>query len=255
MSNHREEPTETVRLQKFIADCGLASRRKAEEMIARGLVEVNGQTVTRQGVKIDPARDQGRVDGRPLEAAGPDRTTILLYKPTGYICTMNDPGGRPLVGDLHREIKARLFPVGRLDFNTSGLLLCTNDGELANLLMHPRYKLEKEYLVTVAGRFDAADLARLRAGVELDDGPARPLKAEIVDQSSRQSRIRMVIAEGRNRQVRRMFEALDCRVVTLMRTRLAFLNLKGVKRGQWRQLEKWEVKRLYKLAGEGRNDR
>ncbi len=249
-----EVPTETVRLHKFIADCGLASRRRAETMIAEGRVAVNGLPVTRQGIKIDPTRDRVTVDGRLLKASPESRITILLHKPTGFLCSMDDPEGRPLVKDLHQEIKARLFPVGRLDFNTSGLLLCTNDGTLANLLMHPRYKLEKEYLVTVAGRFDDLHLDALRNGVELDDGPARPLRVEIMEKDSRRSRIKLVIAEGRNRQVRRMLEALDFRVLTLMRSRLAFLHLKGVKRKQWRYLEPWEIKRLYQLAGEGRGN-
>ena len=243
--------TETVRLQKFIADCGIASRRRAETMISQGRVAINGETVTQQGVKIDPARDRVTVDGRPLQAADTPRITILLHKPRGYLCTMDDPAGRPLVKDLHKEIDARLFPVGRLDYNTSGLLLCSNDGKLANLLMHPRYKLEKEYLVTVAGRFKAEHLTELRAGVELEDGPARPVRAEIMALEPRQSRIKLVIAEGRNRQVRRMLEALDFKVLSLIRSRLAFLHLKGVKRGKWRYLEPWEIKRLYRLAGEG----
>ncbi len=247
----KEAPTETVRLQKFIADCGLASRRRAEVMITEGRVAVNGIPATRQGIKIDPARDRVTVDGRPVKPQSAPRLTIMLHKPQGYICSMDDPEGRPLVKELHREIKARLFPVGRLDYNTSGLLLCTNDGQLANRLMHPRYKLEKEYLVTVAGRFDGQALAALRAGVELEDGPARPLRAEIMEQSNQRSRIKLVIAEGRNRQVRRMLDALDFKVLYLLRSRLAFLHLKGVKRGKWRYLEPWETRRLFKMAEEG----
>ncbi len=237
-----------VRLQKFIADCGLASRRRAEAMIEAGRVRVNGETISRQGVRIDPARDLVEVDGSPLRAAVNPKTTILLHKPLGYLCSMDDPRKRPLVKDLYREIPGRLFPVGRLDFNTSGLLLCTNDGELANLLMHPRYKLEKEYLVTVKGCFTRAGLAALCRGVELADGPARPLSASLVSSSPQRSRLKLVIGEGRNRQVRRMLEALDFKVVGLQRVRYAFLTLKGVPRGRWRKLEKGEIDRLRRMA-------
>jgi len=237
-----------VRLQKFIADCGLASRRRAEAMIAAGRVRVNGETVSRQGVRIDPERDRVEVDGSRLRVASKPKTTILLHKPLGYLCSMDDPRKRPLVKDLYRELPGRLFPVGRLDYNTSGLLLCTDDGELANLLMHPRYKFEKEYLVTVNGRFGPAELAALCRGVELADGPARPLSASMVSSSARRSRLKLVIGEGRNRQVRRMLEALGFKVVELQRTRYAFLTLKGVPRGKWRKLESGEIDRLRRMA-------
>ena len=238
-----------IRLQKYIADCGITSRRRAETMISQGRVIVNGNVVTRQGVKIDPLVDQIMVDGKKL-ALDPCvvKKTLLLYKPIGYVTTMDDPQNRPLVKDLYTGLKERLFPIGRLDINTSGLLLCTNDGELANLLMHPRYKFEKEYQITVAGPFGKSDLGTLRNGVELEDGPARPLKAEIKHSHNRQSVLLMVIREGRNRQVRRMMMALGFSVVALRRTRLAFLTLKGVEKGSWRWLQADEIERLRKMA-------
>jgi 23S rRNA pseudouridine2605 synthase len=240
-----------VRLQKFIADCGVASRRRAEQMIAAGRVAVNGRPVVEQGVKIVPGRDRVTVDGRPLKAQPEQKTTILLHKPAGYICTLDDPQGRRLVAELYADLRLRLFPVGRLDFNTSGLLLCTNDGELANLLMHPRYKIEKEYLITVGGRLHQGHVERLLNGVQLEDGPARALKARITGNSRARSRLQLVIAEGRNRQVRRMLEAIGFRVTELVRTRYAFLNLRGVESGKWRRLNPAESAGLRRLAERG----
>jgi len=244
-----EQKTELVRLQKFIADCGITSRRRAEVMITQGLVSVNGKVIAEQGVKVDPAVDRVVVDGKQLKFnPAADKITLLLHKPVGYVSTMSDPQNRPLVKDLYSSFKERLFPVGRLDINTSGLLLCTNDGALANQLMHPRYKFEKEYHITVAGNFSKNDLALLRKGVELEDGFARPLKADLLRSENRHSILTMVIAEGRNRQVRRMLQALDFRVAALTRIRLAFLNLDGVKKGAWRRLQTAELTRLQKLA-------
>ena len=244
-----DQKIEPIRLQKYIADCGVTSRRRAEIMISEGRVIVNGRVVDRQGVKIDPQVDQVMVDGKKLilDRDAPKKT-LLLYKPIGYVTTMDDPQNRPLVKDLYADLKDRLFPVGRLDINTSGLLLCTNDGELANQLMHPRYKFEKEYQITVAGSFGKSDLATLRGGVELEDGPAQPLKAEIKHSHSRQSELLMVISEGRNRQVRRMMTALGFPVISLRRTRLAFLTLAKVEKGAWRWLQESEIDRLRRMT-------
>ena len=218
-------------------------------MITQGQVSVNGNVVTEQGVKVDPAMDKVEVNGKMLDFnQAADKITLLLHKPVGYVSTMSDPQNRPMVKDLYSSFKERLFPVGRLDINTSGLLLCTNDGTLANQLMHPRYKFEKEYRITVAGFFNKNDLTLLRKGVELEDGFARPLKVDLLRSENRQSSLTMVIAEGRNRQVRRMMQALDFRVTALSRIRLAFLNLDGVKKGTWRRLQTGELTRLQKLA-------
>ncbi len=238
-----------IRLQKYIADCGITSRRRAEIMISQGLVSVNGKIVAEQGVKIDPVVDRVVVDGKLLKFdSAADKITLLLHKPIGYVSTMSDPQNRPLVKDLYKSFKERLFPVGRLDINTSGLLLCTNDGALANQLMHPRYKFEKEYHITVTGKFSNHDLDLLKIGVELEDGFARPLQADLLRSENRHSILTMVIAEGRNRQVRRMLQALDFKVTALVRVRLAFLTLDGVKKGSWRRLQASELRRLQKLA-------
>ena len=241
--------TEPIRLQKYIAECGITSRRRAEIMISEGRVAVNGRVVEQQGVKINPLSDEITVDGKKLTLnQKAPKKTLLLYKPIGYVTTMDDPQNRPLVKDLYADLKERLFPVGRLDINTSGLLLCTNDGELANLLMHPRYKFEKEYQITVAGPFGKSELNSLRRGVKLEDGPARPLKAEIKHCHSRQSELSMVICEGRNRQVRRMIKALGFSVLSLKRTRLASLTLAGVEKSSWRWLKPTEIECLRRQA-------
>lgn len=221
-------------------------------MITEGRVLVNGDVVARQGVKVDPLADEVVVDGKKLflDSTVP-RKTLLLHKPLGYVTTMDDPQNRRLVKDLYAELNERLFPIGRLDINTSGLLLCTNDGELANQLMHPRYKFEKEYLITISGLFGKNDLELLRRGVELEDGPAQPLKAEIRHSHHRQSDLSMVIREGRNRQVRRMMTALGFSVIALRRIRLAFLTLDGVKKGSWRWLQGAEVDRLQEQTKRG----
>ena len=242
---------ELIRLQKYIADCGITSRRRAEALIARGRVAVNGKIIAEQGVKIDPAVDQVVVEGKQLKFnPAADKITLLLHKPIGYVSTMSDPQNRPLVKDLYKNFKERLFPVGRLDINTSGLLLCTNDGTLAHQLMHPRYKFEKEYLITVNGKFAEKDLALLRKGVELEDGFAKPLQVNLLRSENRRSILTMVIAEGRNRQVRRMLRALGFQVAALSRIRLAFLTLAGVKKGAWRRLQVTELTRLQKLANQ-----
>jgi len=219
-------------------------------MIAEGRVQVNGQTIRQQGVTVNPSNDEVTIDGRRLVwHAEAVPKTILLNKPAGYLCSMYDPQQRPLVKDLYaKNIEGRLFPVGRLDFETSGLLLCTNDGTLANQLMHPRYKFEKEYLVTVAGNFAEPEIAALRRGVELEDGPARPLKVIPVSHNFRRSQLSMVICEGRNRQVRRMLQAIGFKVTSLQRTRLAFLGLQGVREGSWRWLTQLECLKLQSMA-------
>ena len=220
-------------------------------MISQGEVTVNEETVTRQGIKVDPILDRVAVKGKLLQyRVGVEKITLLVNKPVGYVTTMDDPQNRPLVKDLYRDFEERLFPVGRLDINTSGLLLCSNDGALANQLMHPRYKFEKEYRITVAGRFSRNDLLLLRKGVVLEDGFAKPLKVEIEHGDERCTILTMVIAEGRNRQVRRMIQAVGFSVTALTRIRLAFLTLDGVKKGNWRRLRKPELERLQKLAGQ-----
>ncbi|MBN2233207.1 MAG: rRNA pseudouridine synthase [Deltaproteobacteria bacterium] len=237
------------RLQKIIAAHGIASRRAAERLILAGRVTVNGVTVTELGTRADPAAAEIAVDGRPLPPqATPRRRVILLNKPPGCVSTMKDPDGRPTVRDLLRDIPERLYPVGRLDFFSEGLLLCTNNGDLANGLMHPRYKMEKTYRVTVTGHIAPETLTRLRHGVMLEDGMSKPLKVRLVEVGERQSVVDIVLGEGRNRQVRRMLATLGLGIRRLVRIAYGPLTLEGVAPGRWRELQAGEIRTLNRSA-------
>ena len=225
-----------MRLAKFLAHGGVASRRKAEEIIAKGLVTVGGEVVK------DPARDVGegddvRVNGSPVAAEA--REVWAVNKPAGVVSTAREPGARPAVVELVRT-SARLYPVGRLDADTTGLLLLTNDGELANQLTHPRYEVPKAYRVQLHKPISQPDLERLRGGVELEDGPTAP--AEVQRRGERE--IEITIREGRNRQVRRMVEAVGNRVVALRRISFGPLRLDNLSEGQARRLSDPEVTAL-----------
>lgn len=238
MSGNEEE-----RLQKYLAAMGVASRRACEQLIAEGRVQVNGETVTLPGTKITPGADTVAVDGRVLSQA-PRLRYILLYKPVGYICSAADEKGRRTVLDLLAGVTERVYPVGRLDYDTSGVLLLTNDGELTNRLLHPSHEVEKTYLAQVEGEPDQKALERLRKGVKLSDGLTAP--AKVRRQRSRDGRfwLELTIHEGRNRQVRRMLEAVGHPVLHLKRTKLDFLDLSGLSPGAWRELSADEVRRL-----------
>ena len=238
----RPAPDEPVRLNKFLARAGVASRRDADAIIAAGRVRVGGAVVTEMGVKVSP-RDRVEVDGRPVGLS--DLVYVLLNKPTDTITTVADDRGRQTVMDLvslPEEEKSALFPVGRLDRQTTGALLLTTDGEVAHRLMHPSYGAVKLYRVTLDAPISEADLDRLRRGVDLDDGPARADHAAFL--GAGRSEIGLQLHEGRNRQVRRMVEAIGRRVEALDRVGYAGLELGGLRRGRWRRLEPHEVNRL-----------
>jgi 23S rRNA pseudouridine2605 synthase len=230
------------RLQKIIARAGVASRRKSEELIRQGQVKVNGKTVTTLGVKVDPLRDRIEVGGKPIRLQR--KRLFAFYKPLGVITSMSDPRGRRVVADYFRKIPERVFPVGRLDYDTEGLLLLTNDGELANLLMHPRYEVEKCYQATVMGHPSEEALERLRRGVRLDDGWTAPAKVRRIRRDRENTVLELVIHEGRNRLVRRMCEAVGHPVRHLIRTRIAFVTLDGLTPGTYRELTREEIFRL-----------
>lgn len=233
------------RLQKIIAAAGLASRRQAEEWISAGRVQLNGRVAT-LGESADVHSDRIEVDGQALR--GPAASIyLLLNKPSGYVTSLNDPQGRPLVTDLVKEVGARVYPVGRLDLTTEGLLLLTNDGELANHLAHPRHQVEKTYLVRVRGVLADADRQRLEQGVQLEDGMTAAAKISRVRAVGQHSWFEITIHEGRNRQVRRMCEAVGYPVSRLKRVRLAFLTLDELQPGQFRHLSRQEVARLKAL--------
>jgi 23S rRNA pseudouridine2605 synthase len=234
------------RLQKFLAHAGVASRRHAEQLIVEGRVTVNGAIVRELGVKVDPEKDAVKVDGKRVLGERP--VYILMYKPKGTLCTLDDPEGRPLVTDLVRGVKARLFPVGRLDFDTTGALLLTNDGELANLLMHPRHRFTKTYLAKVKGVPSEERLEKLRRGVNIEGVRTAPAEARLVALKEKNSLVELILREGRNRQVKRMFLEIGHPVLRLHRSAYAFLDLQGLEPGRWRHLSADEVKRLRAAA-------
>jgi len=236
------------RLQKILSRAGMSSRRQAEEMILAGRVTVNGQVVTELGTRANPDRDRVAVDGRPIRRQGPP-VYFLLNKPTGVMTTLSDPGGRPTVRDLMRGVKARVYPVGRLDFHSSGLLLMTNDGDLALRLAHPRYEIRKTYRTKVKGDAGAAALQRLREGVRLPEGRTAPATVRVVESGEQKSWLEITIAEGKKRQIRRMCQAVGLLVEKLERTRLGPLSLGRLPRGRHRPLTPTEIARLQKAGG------
>jgi 23S rRNA pseudouridine2605 synthase len=238
------------RLQKILSRAGVASRREAEGMITAGRVAVNGAVVTELGSKADPDRDRITLDGRPVRLAE-ERLYILLNKPAGYVTTMKDPQGRPIVTSLLKGVKERVFPVGRLDYNTEGLLLLTSDGEWANTLAHPRHEVDKEYLVRVRGAVSPEQVRRLAEGVELEEGRTAPGRVQVVRESENNTWLSVTIHEGRYRQVRRMCEAVSLSVVRLKRVRYGSLELGMLRTGEHRFLTAEEVARLRREGGSG----
>lgn len=237
-----------VRLQKVLASAGVGSRRACEALIAQGRVQVDGHVVREQGVRVDPASAVIKVDGLRVAVPQADQVYLALNKPAGVLSTMSDDRGRMTLTDLLpdrvRDSGQRLFHVGRLDADTEGLLLLTNDGELAHRLTHPSYGVEKEYLVHVRGDPDRSVLHRLRTGVELDDGMTAPARASLVAPSV----LRLRIHEGRNRQVRRMCETVGHPVERLVRVRIGPISDRGLGPGEWRELEPAELRTLERAA-------
>ena len=231
------------RLQKILSQAGIASRRESENIILDGRVAVNGAVVTELGTKADPDNDVITVDGKALTISE-KRVYILLYKPVGYMTTMKDPEGRPIVTDLLKGVKERVYPIGRLDYNTEGLLLLTNDGSFANMLMHPSHEVDKGYLVRVSGKVSPEQIEKLAGGVRLEDGMTAPAKVVPVSESENNTWISITIHEGRYRQVRRMCEAVGLSVVRLKRSRYDFLEIGDLKPGQFRFLEPIEIAKL-----------
>lgn len=230
------------RLQKYISRCGYASRRKAEKLIVEGKVLVNGKYVTELGTKINPVRDRVKVEGKLLKPES--LIYILLNKPKGVITTVSDPEGRETVLEYVKDIPERLYPVGRLDYNTEGLLLLTNDGDFAQALMHPSKEVEKTYEVKIQGVVNDEHLQAIADGVELDGKKTTPAVIQDFGFNGKNTILEITIHEGRNRQVRRMFEMFGYRIQNLKRVRYAGLTLSGVKRGSYRKLSNMEVNTL-----------
>ena len=240
-----------MRLQKYMAECGVASRRKCEEYIAAGRVEVNGVTVTEMGIQVEE-NDVVLFDGKPIQ---PEKRQqyIMLNKPQGVVTTLSDPQGRKTVRDLITDIPERIYPVGRLDYDTEGLLLLTNDGELMQNITHPSKEVEKLYVVRVRGQLTEQALGRLESGVTLDDGHrTSPAKVTLLPDDPAhmgQKNLTIAVHEGHNRLVRRMFQAVGTQVVYLRRERIGTLSLGHLKVGTWRHLSEKEVEYLRALGG------
>ncbi len=239
-------PLALERIQKILAKAGIASRREAERMVMDGRVMVNGKIIDALGFKADPLKDHVKVDGRRVAPFEP-KIVLLLNKPRGYLSTIKDPEGRPTVMDLLRNVRCRVYPVGRLDFDAEGLLLLTNDGELANILTHPKFSIPKTYLVKVGGIPEEKKLARLKRGVMLEDGKARVVSCSILRQGEKNSWLRIVVTEGRNRLVKRMFAAIGHSVLKLKRIQLGPIQLGDLPFGQYRYLTPEEIAKLKKL--------
>lgn len=237
---------EEVRLQKYLAECGIASRRKAEELILQGKVAVNGQTITELGTKINPDKDVITYQGRKVEVSH-EYVYILLNKPIGYVTTAKDQFNRDSVLDLVKTNK-RLVPVGRLDMYTSGALILTNDGAFVYKVTHPKHEIDKTYTVTIKGIVKNEEVDKLRQGVEIEDYITKPAKVKILktDEEKDQSRLEITIHEGKNRQVRKMCEAIGHKVLALHRSKIAGIGVKDIPLGKWRYLKNEEVKKILK---------
>ena len=235
---------EEVRLQKFLADCGIASRRKSEELIKSGQVSVNGNVVKELGTKIIPGKDIVKYQNKEISNKE-EHVYILLNKPIGYVTTAKDQFNRDSVLDLVK-INKRIVPVGRLDMYTSGALILTNDGDFVYKVTHPKHEIEKTYTVTVKGIIQKSDVELLKKGVKIDDYITKPAKVKILktDIEKKQSRIEIIIHEGKNRQVRKMCETLGYKVLALHRSKIANVGVKDLKIGTWRFLNEYEVEEI-----------
>jgi 23S rRNA pseudouridine2605 synthase len=237
-----------VRLQKLLAQSGVASRRKCEELMLAGLVEVDGEVVTRLGTKVDPRTARVRVQGRRLPPIT-DPVYLVLNKPRGVVSTMSDPQGRPTLTDFVADRPERLFHVGRLDTDTEGLILLTNDGDFAHRMAHPSYEVDKTYVAEVDGAVTRATLKTLLDGVTLEDGPVQVSSAKVRSTHGDRSLVELVIHEGRNRIVRRLMDHVGHPVRQLTRTQIGPVRLAGLKQGSLRELDEREIGTLLDAAG------
>jgi len=235
------------RLQKILSYAGIASRRAAERMIAGGRISVNRVVVTELGKKADPRKDEIRLDGR-LVSLETERIYLVVHKPRGYVTTLNDPQGRRIITDLLHGIGQRVYPVGRLDYDSEGLLIMTNDGQFAQRLQHPRYGIPKTYRVKIEGAFRKGEIRALEQGIDLPDGRFTPTEVRLEKTNERSTWLALTIVDGRNRVIRRAFEALGHSVTRLIRIAVADISLNSLGEGAWRMLSRREVERLLVLS-------
>jgi len=233
---------ESIRLQKYLAECGVASRRKAEELIKGGHVAVDGEIVTELGTKVS-ASNKISVDGKDVSKEF-EKLYILLNKPKGYVSTTNDQFGRPTVIDLLEEVKERVYPVGRLDYDTKGIILLTNDGQFTYRLTHPSHEISKTYLAEVRGTPSRDKLEHLRQGIKIEDYVTAPAKIKLIGKKASFTVLEIIINEGKNRQVRKMCDAIGHPIVNLQRVAIGNLSIGNLHEGSWRHLKKHEINML-----------
>lgn len=239
---------EEVRLQKYMADCGIASRRKCEELIQKGLVKVNGLVVQELGIKVIPNKDVVEYSGKKVDNLNEKKIYVLLNKPIGYVTTVKEQFDRPTVMDLVKNIKTRIVPVGRLDMYTSGAIILTNDGEFIYKITHPKYEIEKTYIVTLRGKVLGEEIEKLKNGVKIDNYISGKAKVKIIkwDTEKNETRLEIIIHEGKNREVRKMCEAIGKKVLALHRTKIGNIEVRPLDIGKYRFLAENEVKELLK---------
>lgn len=241
----------SVRLQKVIADCGVTSRRKAEGYILDGRVVVNGKVVTELGTKVNPHADIIQVDGNTLELLAVDKVYLVMNKPRAYMTTLSDPEGRPTVMDLIYGVKQRIFPVGRLDYLSEGLLILTNDGDLANMIMHPKYEVEKVYEVKVFGHVNEGILAKIKRGVMTEDGLLKPKSVRVIEQLPNKTWLEFRLNEGKNREIRKICDAVELTVDKLRRVAIEGLNIQSLPPGQYMFTTRKELMKALGLNDDG----
>lgn len=229
-----------MRLQKYMSQCGVASRRKSEKMIEEGVVKLNNKIVTEQGIDIDPNKDIVMVNDKVIKLEE-NKIYIILNKPLGYVTTMDDEKDRKIVTDLIEDVNERIYPIGRLDMDTSGLLLLTNDGKVTNKITHPRNEIVKKYIAIVEGTPNKGELTRFRSGVIIDGKKTSPAKMKIIKNYETESILEIEINEGRNRQIRKMCEAINHPIKKLKRISIGEIQLGGLEVGEWRYLDEEEM--------------
>lgn len=237
---------EKIRLQKFLADGGVASRRKSEELITAGRVSVNGKIITQLGTKVSPNTDTITLDNKPINI-NTKLVYVVIHKPEGVITSVSDPHGRPVVMDFVKDISARLFPVGRLDYDSSGLLLLTNDGKLAQVLTHPRHEIPKTYIAHLKRIPSLEKLQLFKKGIVIEGITTSPAKIKILDKKAQGCTVSITIYEGRNRQIRKMCDAIECPVLQLKRISMGPIKLGSLPRGKYRYLTDSELNELLRL--------
>jgi 23S rRNA pseudouridine2605 synthase len=246
MSKNHKKESKLVRLQKYIADCGVTSRRKAEELILQGHVKVNGKRVSELGTKVEPHEDVVEVRGEMIDVMTVDHMYVLVNKPRGYVTTVSDPEGRKTIMDLVRAISTRIFPVGRLDYLSEGLILMTNDGDMANMVMHPSFEIVKTYEVKVFGKVTEAILKKLRAGIMTEDGLMKPKSVRVIELLPNKTWLEFRLNEGKNREIRRICEDNGVTIDKLRRVAIGGLSIAGIQPGEWTYITKTDL-----LAGIG----